>query len=215
METKLNFDLPKDNSSIIKVIGVGGGGSNAVNHMYRQGIEGVDFIVCNTDKKSLDNSPVPHKILLGAKLTAGRGAGSIPDVGKDAALESIDTIKELLVNTNTGMVFITAGMGGGTGTGAAPEIAKVAISAGILTVGIVTVPFNFEGPRRKKQAEEGIEEMRKNVDALLIINNERLMEIAGDLTISNAFALADDTLTVAAKGITNVIISRSCCTRPQ
>ncbi len=200
----MEFDLPKENSSIIKVIGVGGGGSNAVNHMYNQGIIGVDFIVCNTDKQALDISPVPYKIQLGPSLTDGRGAGSIPEIGKNAAVENIDEIRDLLAN-NTKMVFVTAGMGGGTGTGAAPVIAGVAKELGILTVGIVTVPFSFEGRRRRQQAEEGLEAMRRSVDALLIINNERLREVTGNLTIGNAFAQADDVLTVAAKGIAEVI----------
>lgn len=200
----MEFDLPKENSSIIKVIGVGGGGSNAVNHMYNQGIIGVDFIVCNTDKQALDISPVPYKIQLGPSLTDGRGAGSIPEIGKNAAVENIEEIRELLAN-HTKMVFVTAGMGGGTGTGAAPVIAGVAKEMGILTVGIVTVPFNFEGRRRRQQAEEGLDAMRQNVDALLIINNERLREVTGNLTIGNAFAQADDVLTVAAKGIAEVI----------
>jgi cell division protein FtsZ len=200
----MEFDLPKENTSIIKVIGVGGGGSNAVNHMYNQGIIGVDFIVCNTDKQALDISPVPYKIQLGPSLTEGRGAGSIPEIGKNAAVENIDEIRDLLSN-NTKMVFVTAGMGGGTGTGAAPVIAGVAKELGILTVGIVTVPFSFEGRKRRQQAEDGLDAMRRNVDALLIINNERLREVTGNLTIGNAFAQADDVLTVAAKGIAEVI----------
>ncbi len=202
---KMEFDLPKDkNTSIIKVIGVGGGGSNAVNHMYKQGIEGVDFYVCNTDKQALDISPVPNKIQLGPSLTEGRGAGSIPEIGKNAAVENIDDIREFL-GTNTKMVFVTAGMGGGTGTGAGPVIASVAKEMGILTVGIITVPFGFEGRKRRQQAEEGLEEMRKNVDTLLVINNEKLREISGNLTIGNAFSQADDVLTTAAKGIADVI----------
>jgi len=200
----MEFDLPKDNTSIIKVIGVGGGGSNAVNHMYNQGIVGVDFIVCNTDKQALDISPVPFKVQLGPSLTEGRGAGSIPEIGKNAAIENIDEIREILGN-NTKMVFVTAGMGGGTGTGAAPVIAQIAKEMGILTVGIVTVPFGFEGRKRRQQAEEGLEQMRQNVDTLLIINNERLREISGNLTIGNAFSQADDVLSVAAKGIAEVI----------
>lgn len=200
----MEFDLPKENSSIIKVIGVGGGGSNAVNHMFKQGIVGVDFIVCNTDKQALDISPVPYKIQLGPSLTDGRGAGSIPEIGKNSAVENIEEIKELLAN-NTKMVFVTAGMGGGTGTGAAPVISQVAKEMGILTVGIVTVPFNFEGRKRRQQAEEGLETMRRNVDTLLVINNERLREITGNLTIGNAFSQADDVLAVAAKGIAEVI----------
>jgi cell division protein FtsZ len=200
----MEFDIPKDHSSIIKVIGVGGGGSNAVNHMYNQGFDGVDFIVCNTDRQALDISPVPYKIQLGPSLTEGRGAGSIPEIGMNAAIENIEDIRELLSN-NTKMVFVTAGMGGGTGTGAAPVIAKVARELGILTVGIVTVPFNFEGRKRRQQAEEGLETMRQSVDTLLVINNERLREISGNLTLGNAFAQADDVLATAAKGIADVI----------
>lgn len=200
----MEFDIPKDQSSIIKVIGVGGGGGNAVNHMYNQGIKGVDFIICNTDRQALDVSPVPFKIQLGPSLTEGRGAGSIPEIGMNAATENIDDIKELL-SKNAKMVFVTAGMGGGTGTGAAPVIARVARELGILTVGIVTVPFNFEGRKRRQQAEEGLENMRDNVDTLLVINNERLREISGNLTLGNAFAQADDVLTTAAKGIAEVI----------
>ncbi|WP_107038361.1 cell division protein FtsZ [Brumimicrobium mesophilum] len=200
----MEFDIPKDHSSIIKVIGVGGGGSNAVNHMYNQGFDGVDFIVCNTDRQALDISPVPYKIQLGPSLTEGRGAGSIPEIGMNAAIENIDDIRDLLSNS-TKMVFVTAGMGGGTGTGAAPVIAKVARELGILTVGIVTVPFNFEGRKRRQQAEEGLETMRQSVDTLLVINNERLREISGNLTLGNAFAQADDVLSTAAKGIADVI----------
>ncbi len=200
----MEFDLPKDISSIIKVIGVGGGGSNAVNHMYSQGIKGVDFIVCNTDRQALDISPVPIKIQLGLSLTEGRGAGAIPEIGKNAAIENIEEIREFLSN-GTKMVFVTAGMGGGTGTGAAPVIAQVAKEMGILTVGIVTVPFSFEGRKRRQQAEEGLEGMRQNVDTLLIINNERLREMTGNLTIGNAFSQADNVLSTAAKGIAEVI----------
>lgn len=200
----MEFDLPRDTNSIIKVIGVGGGGSNAVNHMYGQGIIGVDFIVCNTDRQALDISPVPYKIQLGTSLTEGRGAGAIPEIGMNAAIENIEEIRELLTK-NTKMVFVTAGLGGGTGTGAAPVIAQVAKDLGILTVGIVTVPFNFEGRKRRQQAEDGLEKMRQNVDTLLIINNERLREMTGNLTIGNAFAQADDVLTTAAKGIAEVI----------
>ncbi len=200
----MEFDLPKDTSSIIKVIGVGGGGSNAVNHMYNQGIIGVDFIVCNTDRQALDISPVPYKIQLGPSLTEGRGAGAIPEIGMNAAIENIDEIREVL-GKNTKMVFVTAGLGGGTGTGAAPVIASVAKELGILTVGIVTVPFNFEGRKRRQQAEEGMDKIRQHVDTLLVINNERLREITGNLTIGNAFAQADDVLTTAAKGIAEVI----------
>lgn len=200
----MEFDMPKEQSSIIKVIGVGGGGSNAVNHMYSQGFTGVDFIVCNTDKQSLDASPVPFKIQLGESLTEGRGAGTIPEIGMNAAIENIDEIREVLAN-NTKMVFVTAGMGGGTGTGAAPVIARAARDLGILTVGIVTVPFNFEGRKRRQQAEEGLQNMRDSVDTLLVINNERLREIFGNLTLGTAFAQADEVLSTAAKGIADVI----------
>ena len=200
----MRFDLPKEQSSIIKVIGVGGGGSNAVNHMYRQGIKGVDFIVCNTDHQALDMSPVPIKIPLGQSLTEGRGAGSIPDVGMNAAIENLDDINDILSN-NTKMIFVTAGMGGGTGTGAAPVIAQAAKEMGILTVGIVTVPFTFEGRKRRTQAEDGIEKMRQAVDTLLVINNDKLREMFGNLSLVNAFENADDVLAIAAKGIAEVI----------
>lgn len=200
----MKFDLPTDQSSIIKVIGVGGGGSNAVNHMYRQGINGVDFIVCNTDKQALDISPVPYKIALGKTLTEGRGAGSMPEVGKNAAIENIEELRAILGNS-TKMVFITAGMGGGTGTGAAPVIASVAKDMGILTVGIVTVPFGFEGKKRRQQAEQGLEELKKHVDTLLIISNDKLREIYGNLKLTEAFGHADDILTTAAKGIADII----------
>jgi cell division protein FtsZ len=163
----MEFDLPKDTSSIIKVIGVGGGGSNAVNHMYGMGIVGVDFIVCNTDRQALDISPVPYKIQLGPSLTEGRGAGAIPEIGKNAAIENIEEIRDLM-SKGTKMVFVTAGMGGGTGTGAAPVIAQVARELGILTVGIVTVPFDFEGRKRRMQAEEGLDRLREQVDTLLM-----------------------------------------------
>ena len=200
----MRFDLPKEQSSIIKVIGVGGGGSNAVNHMYRQGIKGVDFIVCNTDHQALDMSPVPIKIPLGQSLTEGRGAGSIPDVGMNAAIENLEDINDILSN-NTKMIFVTAGMGGGTGTGAAPVIAQAAKEIGILTVGIVTVPFTFEGRKRRTQAEDGIEKMRQAVDTLLVINNDKLREMFGNLSLVNAFENADDVLAIAAKGIAEVI----------
>ena len=200
----MKFDLPKEQSSIIKVIGVGGGGSNAVNHMYRQGIKGVDFVVCNTDHQALDTSPVPTKIPLGQSLTEGRGAGSIPDVGKNAAIENLEDVNEILAK-NTKMIFVTAGMGGGTGTGAAPVIAQAAKDMGILTVGIITVPFTFEGRKRRTQAEEGIEKMRESVDTLLVINNDKLREMFGNLTLVNAFENADDVLAIAAKGIAEVI----------
>ena len=200
----MKFDLPKDQSSIIKVFGIGGGGSNAVNHMYKQGIKGVDFVICNTDNQALDISPVPLKIQLGSSLTNGRGAGSIPEVGKNAAIEDIEQIREIL-SKNTKMVFITAGMGGGTGTGAAPVIAQVAKEMGILTVGIVTMPFLFEGRKRKLQASEGIETMRQCVDTLLVINNDKLREMFGNLSLRDAFEQADNVLTTAAKGIAEVI----------
>lgn len=203
-ENFMEFDLPRETSSIIKVIGVGGGGSNAVNHMYNMGIIGVDFIVCNTDRQALDISPVPIKIQLGPSLTEGRGAGALPEVGMNAANENIEEIRELL-SKNTKMVFVTAGLGGGTGTGAAPVIAQVAKDLGILTVGIVTVPFNFEGKKRRQQAEDGLEKMRQNVDTLLVINNERLYQISKNCTISQAFGMADNILTVAAKGIAELI----------
>lgn len=198
------FDISKDQPSLIKVIGVGGGGSNAVNHMFRQGITGVDFIVCNTDAKALAISPVPVRIQLGPGLTQGMGAGAIPEVGKRAVIENIDELRNIL-GENTRMAFITAGMGGGTGTGAAPIIAGLAKELGILTVGIVTVPFAFEGRKRKLQAEAGIEEMKNNVDALLIICNDKLREIHGNLNLSVAFGHADDVLTVAAKSIAEII----------
>lgn len=201
---EMEFELPKDTTSIIKVIGVGGGGGNAVNHMYNEGIKGVDFVVCNTDLQALEISPIPHKIQLGPSLTEGRGAGSLPEIGKNAAVENIEEIKEYL-SKDTKMVFVTAGMGGGTGTGAAPVIAKVARDLGILTVGIVTVPFNFEGRKRRIQAEEGLEAMRQNVDTLLVINNERLREVTGNLSITEAFSQADDILAIAARGIAEVI----------
>jgi cell division protein FtsZ len=200
----MDFDLPTERNSIIKVIGVGGGGGNAVNHMFKQGIKGVDFLVCNTDLQALEASPVPNKLQLGPSLTEGRGAGSLPEIGKNAAVENIDEIREYL-SKDAKMVFITAGMGGGTGTGAAPVIAQVARELGILTVGIVTVPFNFEGRKRRMQAEEGLESMRNNVDTLLVINNERLREMTGNLSFSDAFAKADEILATAAKGIAEVI----------
>jgi cell division protein FtsZ len=200
----IRFDLPKENSSIIKVIGVGGGGSNAVNHMFTQGIKGVDFIVCNTDKQALEKSPIPMKIQLGGTLTQGLGAGSIPEVGRNSAIESIDHIKSILAE-HTKMIFITAGMGGGTGTGAAPVIAQAARELDVLTVGIVTIPFAFEGKRKRQQAELGIEEMKKNVDCLLVIANDKLREIYGNLSISESFAQADNVLTSAAKSIAELI----------
>lgn len=200
----MKFDLPKDQSSIIKVIGVGGGGSNAVNHMYNQGITGVDFVICNTDAQALALSPIPNKIQLGTTLTEGLGAGANPEIGKNAAIEDIETIKTILQN-NTKMVFITAGMGGGTGTGAAPVIAEVAREMGILTVGIVTIPFSFEGRRRKQQAEDGLNALRNHVDTMLIINNDKLRMIHGNLKMGECFSKADDILTTAAKGIAEII----------
>ncbi|MDD3877403.1 MAG: cell division protein FtsZ [Bacteroidales bacterium] len=203
-EEMIKFNLPKEQSSIIKVIGVGGGGSNAVNHMFQLGIKDVDFIVCNTDAQALQSSPVPIKIQLGAGLTEGRGAGSLPEVGKNSAKESIEDIVKVL-EQNTKMLFITAGMGGGTGTGAAPVIAEKAKELGILTVGIVTIPFTFEGRKRALQAREGIKELRKNVDSLLIICNDKLRELYGNLELSKAFSEADSVLTTAAKGIAEII----------
>lgn len=200
----INFDLPTDRSSIIKVIGVGGGGSNAVNHMFREGIKGVDFVVCNTDQQALDISPVPLKIALGSGLTEGRGAGSLPEIGRRATLESMEDIKKIL-GTNTKMVFITAGLGGGTGTGGAPVIAQAAKEMGILTVAIVTVPFAFEGKKRKVQAEEGLKELREHVDTILIINNDKLRDMYGNLKLGDAFAHADDVLNTAAKSIAEII----------
>ena len=204
LETGLEFDLPKNKSSIIKVIGVGGGGSNAVNHMKRMGINGVDFVVCNTDAQALDHSPVENRIQLGANLTEGLGAGANPEVGRRAAEETKEELLEILKN-NTKMVFITAGMGGGTGTGAAPVIARLAKEMNILTVGIVTRPFKFEGRIREKQAVEGIEELRKNVDSLIVINNDKLREVYGNLSFRAGFAKADEVLATAAKGIAEVI----------
>ena len=200
----IQFEMLKENSSIIKVIGVGGGGGNAVNHMYKQGISGVDFIVCNTDAQALELSPIPNKVQLGASLTEGMGAGADPDVGENSAIESIEDIKRML-GTNTKMLFITAGMGGGTGTGASPVLAKAAKELGILTVAIITTPFTFEGKRRRMQAEEGLGELRKYVDSYLVISNDRLREIFGNLTMTAAFAKADDILTTAAKGIAEII----------
>jgi len=202
--TNFEFDLPKHRSSHIKVIGVGGGGSNAVNYMYEQGIEGVDFVVCNTDAQALNSSPVPNKVQLGQATTEGLGAGANPEVGEQAALESIDEIRGLL-DERTKMVFITAGMGGGTGTGAAPVIAGVAKEMGILTVGIVTAPFYFEGKMRLEQAEAGIKEIQKNVDSLIVINNDKLRELYGNLGYRASFAKADEVLTTAARGIAEVI----------
>ena len=203
-ESILAFDLPKNQSSVIKVIGVGGGGSNAVNYMYENGIDGVDFAVCNTDLQALEASPITTKIQIGAEITEGLGAGANPEVGRQAAEESIDRINELL-ESNTKMLFITAGMGGGTGTGAAPVIARAAREKEILTVGVVTVPFWTEGGYRKEYAEKGLEELREHVDTLLVINNDRLIEVYGDLTLSQAFAKANEVLNTATKGIAEVI----------
>jgi cell division protein FtsZ len=200
----MNFDLPVNQSSIIKVLGIGGGGSNAVNHMWSQGIRDVDFVVCNTDAQALANSPVPVKIQLGESLTEGRGAGNKPEIGKQAALESLEDIREVLEGS-TRMVFLTAGMGGGTGTGAAPVIAQTARELGVLTVAIVTIPFRFEGQQRINQAIEGINELKEFVDSLLVINNEKLREIYGDLKLSEAFARADNILSIAARGIAEII----------
>jgi len=198
------FDLPKNQSNVIKVIGVGGGGSNAINHMFRQGIKGVDFVVCNTDAQALENSPVPIKIQLGVNLTEGLGAGANPDVGEQAALESYEDLKNLL-GTNTKMVFITAGMGGGTGTGAAPVIAKQAKEMDILTVGIVTSPFLFEGKTRNEQAQVGVEKLRREVDSLIVINNNKLREVYGNLGFKAGFSKADEVLATASRGIAEVI----------
>ncbi len=203
-EDLMNFDLPVDRSSIIKVIGVGGGGGNAVNHMFKQGIQDVNFVVCNTDEQALANSPVSVKIQLGESLTEGRGAGNKPEIGRQAAIENLDDVIDILEG-NTKMVFITAGMGGGTGTGAAPIIAKAAKEMGLLTVAIVTIPFRFEGERRINQAVEGINEIEKYVDSLLVINNEKLREVCGNLKFSEAFSYADNILATAAKGIAEII----------
>jgi cell division protein FtsZ len=198
------FDMPKSQSNTIKVIGVGGGGSNAVNHMYQQDIKGVDFVICNTDAQALENSSIPNKIQLGADLTSGLGAGANPEIGEQAAKESIKEIQDML-NTQTKMVFITAGMGGGTGTGAAPIIAKVAKDMDILTVGIVTIPFQFEGRMRSKQAQVGIDQLRNNVDSLIVINNNKLREVYGNLGFKAGFSKADEVLSTAARGIAEVI----------
>jgi len=198
------FDLPKQEGNIIKVIGVGGGGSNAVEYMYNEGILGVDFAICNTDQQAMEASEVPNKIHLGPSLTDGKGAGNKPETGKEACLESVEDLRAFLGN-DTRMLFVTAGMGGGTGTGAAPIVAKLAQELDILTVGIVTNPFKFEGRRRLQQAKEGIDELRKNVDTLIVISNDKIKEFYGDLQISKAFSYADDILTTAAKGIAEII----------
>ncbi|RIV38264.1 cell division protein FtsZ [Flagellimonas lutimaris] len=198
------FDLPKNKSNVIKVIGVGGGGSNAINHMFQAGINGVDFVICNTDAQALQNSSVPNKIQLGVSLTEGLGAGANPEVGEQAALESMEDLKAMLEH-NTKMAFITAGMGGGTGTGAAPVIAKIAKEMDVLTVGIVTMPFQFEGAMRNKQAQLGIEKLRANVDSLIVINNNKLREVYGNLGFKAGFSKADEVLATAARGIAEVI----------
>jgi cell division protein FtsZ len=200
----ISFNMPKTQSNTIKVIGVGGGGSNAVNHMFTQQIKGVDFVICNTDSQALENSSVPNKIQLGANLTSGLGAGANPEIGAQAAKESMQEIQQML-NTQTKMVFITAGMGGGTGTGAAPIIAKIAKDMDILTVGIVTMPFAFEGRRRSKQAQEGIDQLRQNVDSLIVINNNKLREVYGNLGFKAGFSKADEVLSTASRGIAEVI----------
>ena len=204
MDTNFSFDLPKNKSNVMKVMGVGGGGSNAVNYMYSQGIKGVDFIVCNTDSQALEESPVPNKIQLGVNLTEGLGAGANPEIGKLAALESYEELKNLL-ETQTKMLFITAGMGGGTGTGAAPIIAEMAKEFDILTVGIVTIPFNFEGKNRELQAIKGLEKLKRSVDSLIIINNNKLREVYGNLGFKEGFSKADEVLATAAKGVAQVI----------
>ena len=200
----ISFDLPKNQSNVIKVIGVGGGGSNAINHMFKQGIKGVDFIICNTDAQALANSPVPNKIQLGVNLTEGLGAGANPEVGQQSAIESVDEIEKML-DTNTKMIFITAGMGGGTGTGAAPVIAQLAKERDILTVGIVTIPFQFEGKVRQEQALQGVERLRKQVDSLIVINNNKLREVYGNLGFKAGFSKADEVLATASRGIAEVI----------
>ncbi|TEW75020.1 cell division protein FtsZ [Gramella jeungdoensis] len=202
--SNISFDLPKNQSNVIKVIGVGGGGSNAVNHMYSQGINGVDFVICNTDAQALQNSPIPTKIQLGASLTEGLGAGANPEVGEQAALESIQEIKDML-SSNSKMVFITVGMGGGTGTGAAPIIARVARELDLLTIGVVTIPFTFEGKMRNDQAQKGIERLREYVDSLVVINNNKLREVYGNLGFKAGFSKADEVLSTASRGIAEVI----------
>ena len=204
IDNNFSFDLPKNKSNVMKVMGVGGGGSNAVNHMFQQGITGVDFIVCNTDSQALDKSPVPNKIQLGVNITEGLGAGANPEIGKLAALETHEELRDLL-ETQTKMLFITAGMGGGTGTGAAPIIAEFAKELDILTVGIVTIPFDFEGKTRQIQAQKGLKKLRKTVDSLIIINNNKLRQVYGNLGFKEGFSKADEVLATAAKGIAQVI----------
>lgn len=200
----LAFDMPKNQSNVIKVIGVGGGGSNAINHMFQQGIKGVDFVICNTDSQALENSSIPNKIQLGVSLTEGLGAGANPEIGEKAAIESFEEIKAMFA-TNTKMVFITAGMGGGTGTGAAPIIAKMAREMDILTVGIVTIPFQFEGRMRNEQAQIGVEKLRSQVDSLIVINNNKLRQVYGNLGFKAGFSKADEVLATASRGIAEVI----------
>lgn len=200
----MKFDIPTNENSIIKVVGVGGGGGNAVAHMYRQGIKGVDFAICNTDSQAMESNPVPIKIALGPNLTEGRGAGSMPEVGKQSCIESIEEIRSWL-DDGTKMLFITAGMGGGTGTGAAPIIAKIAKEMEILTVAIVTLPFKFEGLRRQRQAHEGLEQLKKNVDSILVISNDKVKKMHGNLALSAAFGEADNIVATAAKGIAEII----------
>ncbi len=200
----ISFDLPKNQSNVIKVVGVGGGGSNAINHIFSQGIKGVDFVICNTDAQALENSAVPVKIQLGVSLTEGLGAGANPKIGEQAAVESVQEIRDML-STNTKMIFITAGMGGGTGTGAAPIIAQMARELDILTVGIVTMPFQFEGKLRNDQAQIGIENLRQNVDSLIVVNNNKLREVYGNLGFKAGFSKADEVLATAARGIAEVI----------
>ena len=204
IDNNFSFDLPKNKSNVMKVMGVGGGGSNAVNHMFQQGITGVDFVVCNTDSQALDKSPVPNKIQLGVNLTEGLGAGANPEIEKLAAVETHEELRELL-ETQTKMLFITAGMGGGTGTGAAPIIAEFAKELGILTVGIVTIPFDFEGKTRQLQAQKGLKKLKKTVDSLIIINNNKLRQVYGNLGFKEGFSKADEVLATAAKGIAQVI----------
>ena len=200
----LTFDLPKNQSNVIKVIGIGGGGSNAINHMFSKGIKGVDYVVCNTDAQALENSLVPNKVQLGVNLTEGMGAGADPNVGEKAAIENLTELRKML-EKNTKMVFITAGMGGGTGTGAAPIISKLAMEMDILTVGIVTMPFIFEGKVRQNQANKGLEKLKKNCDSLIVVNNNKLRDIYGILGVKEGFSKADEVLATAAKGIAEVI----------
>ena len=200
----LSFDLPKNQSNVIKVIGVGGGGSNAINYMFSKGIKGVDYVVCNTDAQALENSSVPNKVQLGVNLTEGMGAGADPTVGEQAAIENLSELREML-EKNTKMVFITAGMGGGTGTGAAPIISKLAMEMDILTVGIVTMPFVFEGKIRQNQANKGLEKLKNNCDSIIVVNNNKLRDIYGNLGVKEGFSKADEVLATAAKGIAEVI----------